>query len=242
MSDLIEYPVTLTQADVDRLIPAGWAPGEYIQKCGKCGVEHVSDKRARRCLSCAIASLESQKPRLPAGYTVRLDRTTMRLEVDGGVVSWCEKNSALYAFFSAFLNTPDSSATVEPVKAASDTAGERDVLIKRYTALIESNWYRDQTRKQLYRISQVWDRSVAEFDALARDFCGLPTAPTATPDHLDVQVADESKAPKESLVEWFEKGWGRTPHEWIRQVQTSEDGATREFCMALLRRLDQGRE
>jgi hypothetical protein len=31
----------------------GYAPGTYYVKCGECGVKHIADKRASRCIACA---------------------------------------------------------------------------------------------------------------------------------------------------------------------------------------------
>lgn len=39
---------------------AGWAPGDYMGKCHKCGAEMVADKRAGHCFVCAVAILRDQ--------------------------------------------------------------------------------------------------------------------------------------------------------------------------------------
>lgn len=39
-----------------------WAPGSYICICGGCGVQFIGDKRALRCLPCAVSA-----PQEPAG-------------------------------------------------------------------------------------------------------------------------------------------------------------------------------
>jgi len=35
----------------------GFAPGDYLNSCWVCGVTFVGDKRARKCLACAINRL-----------------------------------------------------------------------------------------------------------------------------------------------------------------------------------------
>jgi hypothetical protein len=38
----------------------GWAPGNYMGKCGKCGREFEGDKRASQCLPCAVSTLDKR--------------------------------------------------------------------------------------------------------------------------------------------------------------------------------------
>jgi len=83
----------------------------------------------------AIAKLSAQGPRLPEGLAV--DRTgegriTAMFKTPEGIhhttVVEAAKNYPFYLFLSAFLPTPeghDSSAPLEPVKAAEDTAGAK---------------------------------------------------------------------------------------------------------------------
>lgn len=35
----------------------GYAPGDYCNKCNKCGQMFVGDKRARTCFSCAVEEI-----------------------------------------------------------------------------------------------------------------------------------------------------------------------------------------
>lgn len=37
-----------------------WAPGNYAGKCGACDREFMGDKRAPRCLPCAVSSLHER--------------------------------------------------------------------------------------------------------------------------------------------------------------------------------------
>lgn len=41
--------------DPRALVGFGWAPGDYIGVCGRCGEPHISEKRAMRCQDCAEA-------------------------------------------------------------------------------------------------------------------------------------------------------------------------------------------
>lgn len=38
----------------------GWAPGNYMSKCGNCNREFEGDKRASKCLPCAVSVLNQR--------------------------------------------------------------------------------------------------------------------------------------------------------------------------------------
>lgn len=42
----------------------GWASGSYMSTCTTCGVSHIADKRALRCINCAAdAALAARRPK-----------------------------------------------------------------------------------------------------------------------------------------------------------------------------------
>lgn len=55
-------PVDLGQLDCWPL--CGFAPGGYTSKCDTCGVSFVGDKRAYRCLECAVKSVKTNVSKL----------------------------------------------------------------------------------------------------------------------------------------------------------------------------------
>lgn len=39
-----------------------WAPGNYLNKCGTCGVQYIGDKRSMDCADCAYAEPPPESP------------------------------------------------------------------------------------------------------------------------------------------------------------------------------------
>jgi hypothetical protein len=149
----------------------------------------------------AIAKLSAQVPRLPDGYSVKADSATAGIYAPDGVpIVWSSWASREYDFAVAFLPTPDqghdSSAPLEPVKAAEDTAGavliaaDRQYLLRRLKWIeerLDCAW--DDIETTIERLTKRLHEQNEELDAaykLIRIWKFAATeAPASPPDHRD---------------------------------------------------------
>ena len=60
------------ELDLEPLKRWGFAPGAYINTCSDCGKQHMADKRAWRCLSCAESRADLHQPALRAAREAAL--------------------------------------------------------------------------------------------------------------------------------------------------------------------------
>jgi hypothetical protein len=65
----------------DVLVPFGWAPGGYMNICGKCGVTHQnSDKRSPYCLRCALVVRDGERDVMLRKLAVMLAGAGLQIE------------------------------------------------------------------------------------------------------------------------------------------------------------------
>jgi hypothetical protein len=56
----------------DRPKRHGWAPGNYIGRCGQCGENYFGDKRSCMCAECAYAMPDPVPPKPERAHTIIL--------------------------------------------------------------------------------------------------------------------------------------------------------------------------